>query len=165
MTKTIRILHLEDSAYDAELIHSLLKKADISCDIVRVIGRDEFISKLDEGLYDLILSDYSLPGFDGLSALKIAKDKMPDIPFIFISAAIGEERAIDSLKHGATDYVLKQRLSRLTPVIRRTLQEAQERTELRLAEKALKENQERFRSIVESSQEWIWEIDPAGHLT
>lgn len=165
MTKPIRILHLEHSSYDAELIQAMLMNGGIVCEIMTVGDRAGFIAQLERGMFDLILSDYSIPGFDELSALTIAQEKTPDVPFIFVSAAIGEERAIDSLKHGATDYVLKQRLSRLVHVVRRTLQEAEERSERRLAEKALKDNQERFRSIVESSQEWIWEVDPGGRLT
>jgi DNA-binding NarL/FixJ family response regulator len=85
----------------------------------------------------LILSDYSLPSFNGLSALKIARERCPEVPFIFVSGALGEELAIELLKQGATDYVLKNRLSRLAPAVCRALQEVEERNERRMAEEAL----------------------------
>lgn len=165
MKQPIRILHVEDSPYDAELIQNLLDTAGISCSVVRVDNESAFVAELEKKHYDLIFSDYSLPSFDGMVALSHAQEKAPDIPFIFISAAIGEERAIDSLKRGATDYVLKQRLSRLVHVVRRALQEKEERTQRRLTELALKESEEKLRSIISTSPDWIWECDPTGAIT
>ncbi|HXG00660.1 MAG TPA: response regulator [Bacteroidota bacterium] len=164
MKQPIRILHLEDSAYDAELIRDLLETAGIPCVSVRVDNEASFLAEL-ENEYDLILSDYSLPSFDGLRALAHAQEKLPDVPFIFVSAAMGEERAIDSLKRGATDYVLKQRLSRLVHVIQRAVKEKEDRNERRRAERALKENEERLRVIIETSPDWIWECDASGRIT
>src|SRR6185369_3067265 len=100
------ILHLEDNHFDADLIHGTLAAADIVFEAVRVESRDQFIAAIERGGFDLILADYNLPSFDGISALAIAKEKRPEIPFIFVTGALGEERAIESLKNGATDYVL-----------------------------------------------------------
>jgi PAS domain S-box-containing protein len=164
MKQPIRILHLEDSPYDAELIQNLLEAAGISSTVVRVDNETNFLGELEKD-YDLILSDYSLPSFDGLAALSHAQQKAPDVPFVFISAAMGEERAIDSLKRGATDYVLKQRLSRLAHVVRRALQEKEERLRRRRVEEALQESEQKLRSIIETSPDWIWETDAEGRIT
>jgi len=129
MKPTLRILHLEDDPNDAALIQSALETGDITCAITCVETRDEFVAALERGGIDLILSDYSLPAFDGLSALKIAHADQPDLPFIFVSGTLGEELAIDSLKNGATDYVLKQRLTRLASAVRRAMQEVEARAE------------------------------------
>src|ERR671910_255798 len=121
----------------------------ISCEMVRVQTRADFEAALVNGDFDLVLSDYSLPSFDGLSALKLAKEIRPEVPFILVSGAIGEERAIEALKSGATDYVLKQRLERLVPAVRRAVREAEERNERRRAEEALGRSEERYRTLVE----------------
>ena len=92
-------------------------------------SRDDFVAALERGGIDLILSDFTLPAFDGLSALKIAHDRWPDLPVIMVSGTLGEERAVDSLKNGATDYVLKERLARLAPAVRRAMQEVETRAE------------------------------------
>src|SRR5450432_2763136 len=113
MKSPLLILHLEDDATDAAIVQSTMEAGGITCAITRVQSRDEFVAALERGSIDLILSDYSLPAFDGLSAIEIARAKCPDLPVILISGTLGEERAIDSLKSGATDYVLKQRLARL----------------------------------------------------
>lgn len=164
MKETIRILHLEDSEYDAELIQNMIDDGGVACVIQRVATRQDFDAALDRRQFDLILSDYSLPAFDGISALALAREKVPEIPFIFVSAAMGEERAIDSLKRGATDYVLKQRLSRLVPAIQRALQEITDRNERQRAERALRETEQKFHAIVESSQDLIWEVDREGRI-
>src|SRR6185295_18152713 len=99
------ILYVEDCALDAELVQSTLEAEGIKCKTVRVETRAQFVGALDDGKFDLLLSDYNLPGFGGMSALEIARDKCPELPFIFISGSIGEEVAIETLKQGATDYV------------------------------------------------------------
>jgi signal transduction histidine kinase len=129
MKSPLRILHLEDDPNDAALVQSTLKAAGIACETTRVESQDDFVSALEGGGIDLILSDYSLPTFDGLAALEIARTLQPDVPFIFVSGTLGEERAIDSLKGGATDYVLKDRLARLAPAIHRAMKEVDERAE------------------------------------
>jgi two-component system cell cycle sensor histidine kinase/response regulator CckA len=129
MKSPLHILHLEDDPNDAALVQSTLEAGGIACAITCVQNRDDFVAALERGGIDLILSDFSLPAFDGLSALKIAHAKWPDMPVIFVSGTLGEERAIDSLKSGATDYVLKEHLARLVPAVRRAMQEVEERAE------------------------------------
>ena len=108
----LRILILEDSPFDADLVGARLSEGEIGCELVRVQSRDAFAAALEEGGVDLILADYVLPGFDGLSALSLAKELCPSVPFIFVSGTLGEEVAIETLKSGATDCVLKHRLER-----------------------------------------------------
>jgi signal transduction histidine kinase/CheY-like chemotaxis protein len=132
----LRILLLEDSIQDAELIQDLLEADHFVCEVTRVQTRAEFLAALEGGRFDLILADYKLPSFDGLSALKLALSARPDLPFIFVSG-FGEEIAIEALTSGATDYVLKTRLSRLVPSVQRALREARERVERKKAEEAL----------------------------
>ncbi|NJL40478.1 MAG: response regulator [Leptolyngbyaceae cyanobacterium RM2_2_4] len=129
MMQPLHILLLEDSLLDAELIQANLRASWSNCKLTRVENRADFLAALESHVFDLILSDYSLPKFDGLAALKIVCDRHPEIPFIFVSANLGEEVAIETLRNGATDYVLKQRLERLAPVAERAVREARERTE------------------------------------
>ena len=138
---TLRILLLEDNSTDAELIRELLEADHFACEIIRVETRDEFLTALESDAIDLILADYALPSFDGLSALNLALSVRPDLPFIFVSGTLGEDVAIEALKVGATDYVLKTRLSRLGPAVRRALREAQERAEREKAEEALRRSE------------------------
>jgi two-component system, cell cycle sensor histidine kinase and response regulator CckA len=123
----LRILHLEDNPQDIALVQSALEADGIVCATTCVQTHGEFVAALERGGIDLILSDFTLPTFDGLSALKIAHARWPDIPLIFVSGTLGEERAIDSLKSGATDYVLKEHLNRLVPAVHRALQDIQDR--------------------------------------
>ncbi|NJN56882.1 MAG: response regulator [Leptolyngbyaceae cyanobacterium SL_5_9] len=125
----LHILLLEDSSLDAELIQAHLRVSWSDCKLTRVENRADFLAALESHTFDLILSDYLLPTFDGLAALKIVCDRHPEIPFIFVSANLGEEVAIETLRNGATDYVLKQRLERLAPVAERAVREARERIE------------------------------------
>src|ERR1700678_2700517 len=141
MTSPLRILLLEDSAMDAELIQELLEADHFVCEVIRAQTRAEFLAALEDSGIDLILADYTLPSFDGLSALKLAMNARPDLPFIFVSGSLGEEKAIEALKIGATDYVLKTRLSRLVPSVQRALREARERAERKKAEEALRRSE------------------------
>src|SRR5271167_1423244 len=136
----LRILLLEDSIQDAELIQELLEADHFVCEVTRVQTRAEFLAALEDSGIDLILADYKLPSYDGLSALKLALSARPDLPFIFVSG-FGEEIAIEALTSGATDYVLKTRLSRLAPSVRRALREARERAERKKAEEALRRSE------------------------
>ena len=141
MTPPLRILLLEDDPGDVELIQELLEVDHFDCEVTRVQTCPEFLAALESAEIDLILADYKLPSFDGLSALKLAQSARPDLPFIFVSGTIGEDVAIEALKIGATDYVLKTRLERLVPSVQRALREARERAERRKAEAALRRSE------------------------
>ena len=141
MKSLLHILHLEDNANDAALIHANLRAGGITFTARRVQTHADFVAAIEEGGIDLILSDYSLPQFDGLSALKIAYEKQPDVPVIMVSGTLGEELAINSLKSGATDYVLKESLARLVPAVNRAMKEVDERIERRRLEAQFIEGQ------------------------
>lgn len=162
---TLRILCLEDNRLDAELIALRLQNDGVWHKIDRVDTRDAFEEKLHSGEFDLVLADYALPSFDGLTALRMVRAKHPDMPFIFVSGASGEDIAIEAVKSGATDYVLKQRLTRLTPVVRRAVREARERLERQATERALQETERRHRSMVQYLRDLaIVFLDPGGHI-
>jgi formate hydrogenlyase transcriptional activator len=145
MKSSLRILHLEDDATDAQLVQDTLDAGGIACHVRRVETEAEFGTALrpggiDPGI-DLILADYTLPSFDGLSAFQIAQRDRPELPFIFVSGTIDEELAIEALKTGATDYVFKTRLSRIVPSVQRALRDAEARAEMRRAEEALRSSE------------------------
>jgi CheY-like chemotaxis protein len=141
----LRLLLLEDDPIDADLVSATLSEAGLECTVKRVDTRSDFLAALETGDFDLILADYSIPGFDGMTALSLARQQAPDIPFLFVSATIGEELAIDAMHLGATDYVLKQRLGRLVPSVQRALRERDERRERKRAEEALVQSERQFR--------------------
>src|SRR5262245_38435024 len=141
MKSPLRILHLEDNPRDAELIQAILEAEGVSCEVTRVDTEADFSASVEDGGFDVILTDYTLPSFDGLSALKLALEKCPNVPFIFVSATLGEEVAIEALKLGATDYVLKDRLSRIASSVQRALREAEERNQRKRAEDELRDAQ------------------------
>src|SRR6266481_4759798 len=138
---------LEDDAAEPELTRFALRKGGLNFSMARVETRKDYLQALDQNPPELILSDYSLPGFDGHAALELAGTICPETPFIFVTGTMGEEVAIETLKSGATDYVLKTRLSRLTPAVHRALRESQERTHRRRAEAQLRESHERLRAL------------------
>jgi DNA-binding NtrC family response regulator len=140
MSTALRLLILEDDAYDTELAVAVLKEAGYDCQWERVETQAEFLARLDAPDYDLILADYNLPAFDGLTALELLLERGLDLPFILVSGTLGEETAIESLKAGATDYVLKDGLSRLGPVVRRALREQEEHRQRKRAEEELQES-------------------------
>jgi len=133
----LNILHLEDNELDAELVAAELEHAGLDCRIRRAGGKAEFTSALGEGKFDLILADYSLPGFDGISALRMVRADGSEVPFLFVTGALGEELAIETLRSGATDYILKDRLARLVPAVRRALREAEDTAERKRHEREL----------------------------
>ena len=124
---TLNILHLEDDLFDAALVQATLREGGVSCTLNRMETQASFRSALEQGGVDLILADYTLPSFDGLSALKIAQAERPDVPFIFVSGTLGEDQAIISLKSGATDYVLKKNLSLLPAAVRKAMEDLEEK--------------------------------------
>jgi PAS domain S-box-containing protein len=141
MPHRLRILSVEDDPKDAELIQDLLETEGIVCEVTRVDTEAALLASVEQGGIDLILSDYTLPSFDGISALNLATKACPDVPFIFVSGTLGEEVAIEALKIGATDYVLKTRLSRLVPSMVRALREATQKAERKRAEEALRQSE------------------------
>jgi signal transduction histidine kinase len=138
---------VEDSPAHAELTRHALQESGFDFSVIRVETKKDFESQLAERPPDLILSDYSLPTFDGLAALRIAQSMRPDVPFIFVTGTMGEEVAIETLKIGATDYVLKARLARLGPSVKRALRESIERKERHQAEIKLRHSNERLRAL------------------
>jgi PAS domain S-box-containing protein len=158
----LRILLLEDDSGDAELIRELLE-ADLGvCEMTRVQTRAEFVAALEKGDIDLILADYQLPSFDGLSALKLALSARPDLPFIFVSGTLGEEVAIEALKIGALDYVLKTGLSRLVPSVRRALREAGERAERQRSEEKSRRMERELRVTIDTIPLSVATFEPDG---
>jgi PAS domain S-box-containing protein len=162
MEPPLCVLHLEDDPYDAELIHELMLADGLASEVRRVASQEDFLAALRDQTYDLILADNSIPGFDGLSALALAREIAPDAPFVFVSGTLGEEIAIESLKSGAADYVLKQRLARLGPVLRRALERAAERRNRKRAEEALRQSEAQLRALITSLDDIVFELDEVG---
>jgi PAS domain S-box-containing protein len=162
MNRPLRVLHLEDDIRDTELVQAALESESIQSKLTRVESEQDFLSALRQGDLDLILADYTLPSFDGLSALKIAKEHAPDVPFIFVSGTLGEDVAIEALKTGATDYVLKTRLTRLGPAVTRALAEARERVERKHAEAAARRSQKELRDVINTMPANVWSASPDG---
>lgn len=144
METPLKILHLEDNPNDAELIRENLIAGGVAVVVVNAATRAEFVSALGAGTYDLILADHTLPSFDGFTALSLVRETFPRLPFIFVTGTMGEEKAVETVKRGATDYVLKHNLSRLVPSITRALREAEE---YRKREEAESEVQKRIKEL------------------
>ena len=166
MSQTVTILHVEDDLVDAQLIRETLAQDGFVADVERVDTEAAYVAALDRGHFDLILADYSLPSFDGLSALRIARARDTEVPVILVSGTLGEELAIESLKTGATDYVLKQRLQRLPLSVRRALRESAERSERRKAIKAVRDSEARYRLLFESNPlpMWVYDVETLAFL-
>jgi PAS domain S-box-containing protein len=160
MDSPVRILYVEDELNDVELVKSLLSQGGIDHEMRHVQTRADFLAALEDEALDLILSDYSLPSFDGLTALALARRLRPEVPFILVSGTLGEELAIDSMKAGATDYVLKQRNTRLVPAVTRALREAQERRQHLDATQELR----RLATAIENTAEAIALTDTEGNI-
>ena len=152
----MKILHLEDNAQDAELVGALLRKNWPGCLIHVVPTREPFCAALRDGGHDIILSDFTLVSFTGLEALEIARREAPDTPFIFLSATIGEERAIEAVHSGAHDYVLKDNMARLVTAIRRALRDSEERQQHKLSAQALAQEQILVRALLESTPDHVY---------
>lgn len=142
-----------------------LSESDRDFDICHVANEEAFRDALKSGRFDVILSDFSIPDFSGSQALEIATEMSPETPFIFVAGVLGEQIAIDTLKHGATDYILKHRLDRLLPAITRALTESNERRRRQFAERALRESEAGYRVLLEALPQFVWAADPDGRLT
>ncbi len=164
MSTSVAILLLEDSPLDAELITARLGEAGERFVVQHVRDGARFAQALRERRWDVILSDYNVPGFGGLAALAISREVRPEVPFLFVSGALGEERAIELLKRGATDYVLKHNLDRLIPCVERALAEVHEREERLRAEQALRRSEARSRALIAALAEGIALQDPQGRF-
>ena len=160
-----RILHLEDDPLDRELIREVLEADGIGLRVVQVDTREEFQSALAHEGVELVLSDFALPRFDGFSALEIVQGQKPDLPFIFVSGTLGEDAAIESLRRGATDYVLKGRLSRLGPAVRRALEEVSVRRTRKEATESAANRQQFLKAMLESLDAGVMACDADGVLT
>jgi diguanylate cyclase (GGDEF)-like protein/PAS domain S-box-containing protein len=156
---TIRVLLTEDVASDAELEVRELKRAGLRLTHRVVTSEESFTEALREFSPDVILSDFSMPGFDGMAALRLARELAPDVPFVFVSGTIGEEYAIRALKNGATDYVLKSNLVRLPATVERAIAEARDRREKRRTEAELEIARERLTSIFTALPDMLWSVD------
>lgn len=144
----LRVLHLEDVDSDAELVQATLAEGGFRCEIVRAETESEFVQALEEP-FDLIIADYSLPSFDGMRALELALQRRPDVPFLFVTGALEDDTAIESLRRGATDFIVKERLARLTPAVQRALREFEER---RASARVQAENARLYRQLENAVQ-------------
>ncbi len=161
---SVRILHVEDNPRDAELMRETLAAEDLDCELFRVESREDYIAALERGGFDLIVCDYTLPSFQGGEALKIAAAMCPQVPFLFFSGTIGEEMAVEALKSGATEYVLKNSLARLPSAVRRALREAGERSDREKAEAALRASEERYRRLFERNLAGVFRSTAGGRI-
>ena len=164
MKKRLHILHLEDEPDFAELVRFMIEQDNLDAEVKQVKTREELEAVLDAESFDVILSDYHLPSFTGLNALAIVKKKCPHTPFILISGTIGEQAAIESLKAGATDYILKQQPERLASAIRRAVEEAGERAKRRKAEIELVRREKYFRALTENSLDVLSILSREGNF-
>lgn len=154
-----RVLHIEDNLADAELIHETIRRRWPGCEFRRVESREQLRTALAEPDWDLVLSDFSLPGFDGLSALALARERRPDVPFIFLSGTIGEDNAVSALQRGASDYVIKDRPARLVPAIEQALGRIDENRAREKIEAKLRASQELLQQLAEHSADAFWFAD------
>lgn len=161
--KKIQILHLEDDPRDRELVRALLTKAGLGCRFGYAQTWAEFMDALSAETWDVILANYALPAFDGCAALDIARKMTPQVPFLFLSEVLGEEVAVETVKRGATDYVVKQRMERLVPAVRRALAEAEAKRRFQQVEEKLNRTEQRFRLLIEGIREYaIFMVDAGG---
>ena len=151
MDRPLRILHLEDEPDFCELVKALLEQDGLAAEVVLVGDLAHFIAALDKGGFDLILADYHLPTCTGLDALREARQRCPGTPFVLFSGTVGEQAAIEAMKCGATDYVLKQWTERLGPAVRRAMREAESQQARRQAEAELSRRDGYFRALTENS--------------
>ena len=160
----MRILSLEDDPRDVRLVHDAFVAGGLdSCEITTVDNRADFVAALERGGFDLFLADQEVPGFDGLEALGLTLRLCPEVPFIFVTEAGGEKRVIETLKCGATDYVLKDHLGRLVPAVTRALAEAEERLLRRRADEASREREDFLAFSLVTARTGAWDLDLVDH--
>jgi two-component system, cell cycle sensor histidine kinase and response regulator CckA len=162
MKGPLRMLHLEDDPDYCDLVQALLTEEGYRVESVLADDRASFQAALAPEKFDVILADYLLPSYNGLEALRLAREKCPDTPFLLVSGTIEEQAAIESLRCGATDYVLKQRTERLVPAVRRAVKEAAERRQRRQAETELIQREKYFRALTENAVDIVTILDPQG---
>ncbi|NHJ83871.1 MAG: PAS domain S-box protein [Asgard group archaeon] len=165
MKQPLKILHLEDNKIDVELVHEILALENFEFDLISVDNREDFLNALKDGPIDIILADYSLPSFDGLTALKLTRELGLTTPFILVSAVLGEELAIEALQSGANDYVLKSRMERLIPAIKRALQEVEDRDQRLRLQKAIAELEDSYHKIAERVRGFLKMDLPEGKFS
>lgn len=165
MKEKLLILSLEDSRDETERIREILAHAGLAPEVIRVNTREDFLTALNGDRIDIILAEYSLPNFDGLSALELALERCPEVPFIFVTGALGEEVAVDALKKGAADYVLKEKLASLVAAVHRALEQRKEKLERRRAEASLRLNEEKYRRFIEDAPVGMLTINIRGEFT
>ncbi|MEP7309500.1 MAG: PAS domain S-box protein [Acidobacteriota bacterium] len=161
-THSLRVLHLEDSPRDAEMVRHKLDADGLACNILVANGKESFEGALTREPFDLIISDYNLPGYDGITALKHAQETHSEVPVILISGTVGDEEGVKCLQIGATDYLLKQRLDRLVPAVQRAVYEAERRRTQKRIEAALAESESRKAAILDSVLDCIVTVDAHG---
>jgi len=164
MKRTLRVLNIEDSERDVALLWRHLSRAGYELVSERVETAAAMKTALETSKWDIVLCDYSMPQFSALDALETLRGLARDIPFIIISGTIGEEAAVAAMRAGAADYLMKDNLTRLAPTIERELQETQHRRARRLAEAALRESEDRYRDLVEHSNDLICTHDLEGRI-
>jgi PAS domain S-box-containing protein len=155
----LRILHLEDDPFFADMVEALLKANGMDVSVTRAEGLEEFAKALRGETYGLVLSDYEVPGGDGLKALSLCRRECPNVPFIFLSGRLGEELAVDSLRMGAADYVVKSNMSRFIPTVVRTLNSFRETAALRTAEARIRRDRANLHGLIENTLDAIWSMD------
>lgn len=160
----LKILIVEDVPSDAELIEQTLRRAGLGFVARRVGAQEAFIRALDEFDPDIVLSDCKLPDFDGFAAIRQARRKSPDLPVILVTGMLGDEAAVELVKAGANDYVLKEGMSRLPTAVHRALTEAQTARAQKQAEEALRRSEERYRSLVVALSQIVWTTDAKGEV-
>ena len=165
MSRRLRVLLVEDSEDDALLMMRTLRQGGYDPEYKRVDTATAMNTALEQQQWDIVLTDYAMPHFNGLEALKLFKEKALDLPFIIVSGAIGEETAVAAMKAGAHDYIMKDKLARLVPAIERELRDAEVRQQRKRAEEALKESEHRFRLLSENAPDIIFTLGLDGTIT
>ncbi len=162
--KLVRLLLLEDTEDDALLILRALRLGGVRVDYERVFSREDLCDALDRRTWDIVVSDHTMPGFDGLTALKCLREKGKDIPFILVSGTIGEEVAVKAMRVGVSDYLMKDNLARLAPAVERELAEAEKRRRSLEVERQLVQSEEKYRLIFDSVTDAMFILDEEGNL-